>query len=322
KAEEAIVNEIYGARIFSPGGIELSVKKNKPVALVVDRFKFDRYLYKKAIQQGIEISLDTKLIDIRKSSLFLEKKGHGELCKSQVIVGADGAGSLVRHVIAPEISRENFLHAFQIRAQGVFNPKIVELHFCEFAKGFFAWIIPENNRIARIGLAVKMGKNPAENLKRFIEKKGLALDVLHKSSGLIPIGKPLKKLAQGNILLAGDAGFQTKASTGGGLILGLKAAKVCSETIANHLKHKTSLAEYDKNLGEINKELGMHWKIYSYIHSLEPKKIDDFFGKAKRAGIEEFLEEHGDMDAPSTFVGKIVKSPRMWALLPQALRFI
>lgn len=320
--EEAIVNEIKGARIFSPRGIELKIKKSETAAYVIDRYKFDQSFYKKALKAGLEVNLNSKLLDIRKDSLFLETKGHGELKKSKIIVGADGANSIVRHIIMQDIPQENFVHTFQIRAKGIFNPEFVELHFGELAKGLFTWIIPENNSTARIGLATKMGENPAENLKKFVEKKGLVLDVLDKTSALIPIAKPLKTAVKENILLVGDSGFHTKADTGGGIIFGLKAANICSETISNHLKKHKSLAEYDKNLGALNKELLTHWKIHSFIQKTPPNKIDEFFYRAKKAGIEEFLSEHGDMDKPSSFIGKAMRTPKLWGLIPELMKII
>jgi geranylgeranyl reductase family protein len=320
--EESFVNEIKGARLFSPSGIELSIKKKEPIALVVDRYKFDQAFYKKALKENIQVQLGTKLIDIRKNSLFLESHGHGELKKTGIIVGADGVSSIVRHVVAPEIQQENFVHAYQIRAKGIFNPEMVEVYFDENAKGLFAWIIPENNSIARIGLATQMNENPADNLKKFVEKKGLVLDVLDKSSAMIPIGKPMQNLVFGNTLLVGDAGFHAKATTGGGIIAGLQAAKACSDTIIAHIKNRKKLSDYNKKLSKINKELAMHWKIKCYLNSLEKQKIDDFFLKAKKAGIEEFLQEHGDMDNPSRFMGKMLRSPKLWSLLPDLLKMI
>ncbi|MDD5148228.1 MAG: NAD(P)/FAD-dependent oxidoreductase [Candidatus ainarchaeum sp.] len=320
--EESVVNEIKGARIFSPNGTELTIRKKETTAFVVDRYKFDQVFYKKAVRENIPVSLNSKLIDIRKNSLFLETNGHGELQKSDLVVGADGVTSIVRHVVAPEVPQENFMHAFQVRAKGIFNPDLVEVYLDENAGGFFAWIIPENNSIARIGIANKMQENPAENLKKFIEKKGLVLDVLDRAGAMIPVGKPMQNLTFGRIMLVGDAGFHTKATTGGGIIMGLHAANACSETIVDFVKNKKSLSEYNKRLAKINRELAMHWKIRAFLNNTEKSRIDDFFYHAKKAGIEDFLQDHGDMDNPSRFMGKMLRNPRLWGLLPALLKMV
>ena len=38
----SVVNEVKGAKIFSPGGESLEIKKNKTVAYVIVRFLFDQ----------------------------------------------------------------------------------------------------------------------------------------------------------------------------------------------------------------------------------------------------------------------------------------
>jgi geranylgeranyl reductase family protein len=324
---ESTVNEVKGAKIFSPNGSCITVQKEEPIACVLDRYAFDQLLYKKAKRLGAEIRTDSKLIDLRPkagqgqgSSLFMQAKGRGELLRSQITIGADGPHSVARHSIFPKMLEKEFVHAYQVRAEGRFDPNFVEMHFGNFAPGFFAWVIPESNRIARIGIGVKLGGNAAEALNKFLKEKQLSQRTLSKSSALIPIAPPQKQVCQGPILLVGDAAAQTKATTGGGLVFGLKAAEACAETIANHLKHKRPLEDYSKNLQAINKELSMHWKIYSYIQNLSPNKFDSLLAKAKNAGIEEFLSEHGDMDKPSKFMRKMLLKPRMWGLVPTVLR--
>jgi len=321
----SVINEVKGAKIFSPDGESLTIQRPSTVAYVVDRFLFDQMFYKKAKRLGCEIKTDCKLIDIRaklndNSSLFLQSKGRGELMKSRITIGADGANSVVRHSVFPGVLEKEFVHAIQIRAEGKFNPDLVEMHFGDFAPGFFAWVVPESSKVARIGLAVSLGLNAGDSIKQFLEKKQFNIRTLSKSSALIPISPPLKEISSGNILLAGDAAGHTKATTGGGIVFGLRAAEACADTIANHLKHQHSLDAYSKNMQGINKELNLHWKLHSYIQAMEPKQFNSMLLKAKNAGIEEFLQEHGDMDKPSLFMKKVLFKPKMWGLLPAVLR--
>ncbi len=322
RLDNSIVNQVRGAKIFSPGGESLTVERKETVAFVVDRLVFDQNIYKKAKRVGVEVKMDSKLIDIRNNSLFMQNQGHGELVKSQITVGADGANSIVRHALFPKIQENGFVQGFQIRAQGHFDKNLVELHFGEFAPGFFAWVVPESSTVARIGLGVRLGQSAAKGLQQFLQQRQLKIRTLSKVGGLIPISQPAKELVKGNVLLVGDAAAQTKATSGGGLIFGLKAAEACADTIATHLKHKQSLASYSRNLADINKELGLHWKIYSYTQGLRPEKFDSLFAKARDAGIEKFLEDCGDMDRPGSFMRKMLLKPKMWGLLPAVLKTI
>jgi geranylgeranyl reductase family protein len=319
--QDFVLNKVFGARIFSPHGTVIEVRKKKPVAMVIDRFKFDQLLYKQALKANVSVKLNSKLIDFRNGNLFLEAKGHGELKKAKIVVGADGPNSIIRHSIYPKIGTESFVHALQYRIEGSFDEKMVEVHFGSYARGFFAWVIPESSGVARIGLGAKLGRDVEKHLKIFLHEKNIEGKILSKSSALIPIREPLKNAVEGNALLLGDAGFHTKATTGGGIVMGLEAAAVAAETVANNLKHHSSLAQYNKNLSQLNRELSIHWKIYSYLNSLKVDDLDKLFLKAKNAGIEQFLEEHGNMDKPSKFVKKMLLKPSLWGLAPAAMRF-
>jgi len=317
---DSVVNEVSGAKIFSPDGQSITVQRKGTVAFVVDRFLFDQLFYKKAKKLGCDVRLENKLLDAKANSLFMQAKGRGEFLKSQITVGADGVNSIVRHSVFPKLFEKNFVHTFQVRASGNFDKSLVELHFGGFAPGFFAWIVPESKEIARIGIGVSPDNNPGTGLKQFLEKRLPEARILSKSGALIPIAPPAKELVSGSVLLVGDAAAQTKATTGGGIVFGLKAAAICAETIANNLKHRKPLSDYGKNLQPINKELALHWKIYSYIQGLRPEQFDSLIAKAKKAGIEEFLGEYGDMDKPSLFMRKMLLKPKMWGLLPAVLK--
>ncbi len=322
KLGECTVNEVKGAKIFSPGGECITVQRSATVALVIDRFAFDQLFYRKAKKAGCDIRLGSRLIDLRNGKLFLESKGHGEMLGSKIIVGADGANSVVRNSTFGSLAEKNFIQGYQVRAEGSFDRDMVELHFGFFAPGFFAWVIPESEKTARIGLGARLGENAAGQLEKFLQQRNLQVKVLGKSGALIPLAAPAKRLVDGNTLLVGDAAMQTKATTGGGIVFGLKAAGHCAEAIANNLKHQQSLRAYEKNIGQLNRELLLHWRIYSYIHSLQAGQFDRLFIKARDAGIERFLEQYGDMDKPSAFMRKILFKPKMWGLLPAALKMV
>jgi len=315
----SVLNEVKGAKIFSPGGEFLTIERNETVAYVVDRFLFDQMFFKKAKRLGCEIKTESKLIDVRGNSLFMQSNGHGELLKSKITVGADGAHSVVRHAIFPKLFEKDFVHAMQIRAEGKFDKTLAEMHFGSFAPGFFAWVVPESSTVARIGLGVKPGNNPGDSLKEFLGQKYPNVRTLSKSSALIPIAQPAKELVSDSVLLVGDAAAQTKATTGGGLIFGLRASEACAEAISNYLKHRHPLANYARNLQDVNKDLALHWKLHNYIQGLKPKKFDSLIRKAKDAGVEEFLQDFGDMDKPSLFLRKMLLKPKMWGLVPAAL---
>jgi len=321
KLKDSLVNNIYGAELISPAGNRLTVKKKGPVAFVIDRAFFDKSLQKRAVKLGLKVQFNSQLIDLRKETLFFKKKKHGEMDKTKILIGADGVHSKARELMELSAPKENLIHTYQEFAEGSFDEKMAQMHFGSFAPGFFAWVVPESNCRARIGIGTTMDTNPVEAFKKFKEEKGLEFSAIKRESFIVPVGPPLKSSVNDNILLVGDAAFQTKATTGGGIILGMLSAQKCAAAVDHFLKNGKPLSNYNSYLKEVNRELKIHWKIRSYINGLEDKKIDSLFEKMKRAGVEEFLQEHGDMDKPSKFVGKILKKPGMWSLAGLAMKF-
>ena len=318
-------NEIFGARIFSPNKkTVLEIKRPSPVAVVVNRAKFDQKIAREAEKKGVEIKHNCRLIDVKKETVFVQHEGRGELMKSRIILGADGVNSKVREIMGIKPGKENYVHSIQVKASGNFDQKLVEMYFNEEAKDFFAWVIPEGNGSAKIGLGTRLGLNPKTALDNFIARdlSDKNIEIKSMASFLIPVGKPLPEIVKGNLLIAGDAAWQVKSSTGGGIITGILGSRLAAKTISNHFKHKTSLEEYKKHVQKLNKELELHWKIRKYFNSLSLQQVDDLMLKLKKAKVEEFLEKHGDMDRPSLFVNKFIQSPSRWGLFPIGLKML
>lgn len=324
-ATEATINYIYGARIYSPSGKLIEVKKDKPVAVVLDRERFDNLFYDKAISSGVPVSLNTKLLNVKGNTVFIQKDSHGEMLKSKILVGADGVQSKMREMMNIQIPANSFVHAYQEKIEANFDKTFVEIFLSERFKGFFAWLIPSNENYGELGLGVTVGydiKKAIEDFKELLRAKGFEFETLEKKSFLIPCARMPDNLVKDNLLLVGDAAFQTKATTGGGIITGLMSSNVLARSISNFIKNKKPLTAYNNDLKDIRKELLMHWKIRSYFNSLSDREIDSLFETLKKSRIEEFLEEYGDMDKPSKFIPRILSKPSMWRLIPLAMRFI
>ncbi len=321
EVEEVLMNKVRGAQIFSQNHEMIEVRKSETAAYVVDRGEFDRALARRAQEAGAEIRLSTRLIDVRKETVFVEHKGRGEVLKSKVVVGADGVNSKTRTVCGIKTTINDYVHAYQVDVKGRFDPHYVQLFLGDYAKGFFAWIVPENEERARIGLASTSG-NIRKDFNVFTSEKNISGEFCDMCSSLIPVSGPLRNIVKDNILLVGDAAHQTKSTTGGGIMLGMQAGEICADSIDAHFKNGEPLKNYEKNISGINKELRLHWKIRQYINSKKEDEIDRLFRKLNKAKAGEFLSMHGDMDKPSRFMGKVMTTPSMWRLFPEAIRLM
>lgn len=320
--KESLANTIYGAKIYSPNNTQLRIESKKPAAYVVDRSLFDKTLYQQAKKAGADIQLNTSVMNIRGSTIFTQSNGRGGAKKADIMVAADGVNSRLRKLVGVESKPTDFVHSYQVKASGNFDPRFVELYFGEsFAPDFFAWVIPENESSAKIGLGCRMGTNPVHAFKKFLKEKQIDIHIKSDNSFLIPCAPPIKKLVSENMLLLGDAAYMVKSTTGGGIIMNCKSADILASVIHDHIHHQIPLSEYEKRMEPIFSELELHWKIHLYQTRQKDEQLDKLFLKLKDAGMEHFLSREGDMDEPSRFIGKMIAHPGILSLIPEAVKF-
>ena len=219
------------------------------------------------------------------------------------------------------------LPGIQIEASYVSDDiDFVELFPGSSAPGFFAWTVPVDEKISRIGLALESGlawkngqeeNSPLVYLEKFLSsnphvKSRYSGDMLDFVVGGIPIGPPEKMVTDG-VLLAGDAAGQTKPTSGGGIYTGAFAAKIAGKVAAKAaLEGDTSagrLSEYDELWRKaLGKELEIGMKIHDYMGKLEDRQLNDLISSLNTPSILNTITEYGDMDHPSVLMRKLMFS--------------
>ncbi|MDA4133077.1 MAG: NAD(P)/FAD-dependent oxidoreductase, partial [Thaumarchaeota archaeon] len=122
--------------------------------------------------------------------------------------------------------------------------------------GFFAWVIPRGDGIAKVGVA-GFGINSFRTLGAFLS--GRECEVLTKVAAPIYVGGPVQEFVSGRTVLVGESAGQVKPTTAGGILGsvagGIIAAKWVSESIG--AKDPALLGNYQK---EWEKRFGAEFK--------------------------------------------------------------
>ncbi|RXA16309.1 NAD(P)/FAD-dependent oxidoreductase [Methanosarcina sp. MSH10X1] len=336
-SDEFVFNSVRGAAVYAPDGQCLPIDGRQTRAYVVSRKNFDRTLAVMAIEEGAELSLRTRAVELEKANpeisngnsqvkLRVLRKGRPETISTSVVIGADGVKSRIASYAGLE-KPARILPGIQIEAPYASDDSdFVELFPGSFAPGFFAWTVPVDEKVSRIGLALEPGlawkKGQEENsslayLEKFLRSNshvkarysGSMLDFI---VGGIPIGSQEKTVTDG-VILAGDAAGQTKPTSGGGVYTGAFAAKIAGKVAAEAaLEGDTSakrLSEYDqvwrKSLG---RELEIGMKIHDYMGKLEDRQLNDLISSLNTPSILNTITEYGDMDHPSILMRKLMFS--------------
>jgi len=281
-SKKLIINKIKTARIHcNERYIDLSVRD-----LVLDRTEFDKELFEKAVAHGSSV--------IRRRIESVNDVSNG------VVVGADGPNSIIRKFLNPKL-KVDYLIGKQALIKGNFDKNIFHVFLGSVAPGFFAWVVPENESYARVGLASR--KNTHKYFDKFYSTIMNELTekskIVSHQGGLIPIYNPhiktFRKTTKKKMYIVGDAALQVKATTGGGIIPALRSAKILARSISEQNNYESS---WRKELGKglyahlllrkhLNKFSDEMYK--SLISDLDNKKIKKLFMETNRDNAIEML---------------------------------
>lgn len=299
-----VLNEIKGARFFSPSGKGYEIITDETKAYVVDRIKLDIELARVAEKNGAEVVTGKSF-------------PNGE--KSKVIVNAEGVKGKTSRLLGFDMSKS--IQAIQMDVEVAdFEKDMVELYLGGHAPGFFAWRVPRKDHV-RVGLACYRGV-PLELLRRMIEsdknflrvKEGKSLGIL---MGKVVVGGPLRKTVAGNAMVIGDAGGFVKPTTGGGVALGGAVAQIAGKVAAQHVLDGRPLKLFEKEWKRVyGREFRVMRLAARIFRNMREEELERGIESAYRAGILGAISGY-DLDLQGKAVNRVLESRLLrFAILP------
>ena len=330
--EDVILNSINGANIYGYDGTRLSFLGSNVYAVVIDRVLFDKRIAHQAEGNGAEILLNARATGIQRKDglvdvIFL-KDGREERVRANLVIGADGAYSSVAKWMGLPLPSE-LIYTFQVEAEfssGSLN-QVDVLIDDDISPGWFSWIIPVDKDTVRIGLGINKRENPREYFLKLCSKWSILKDFKEDNirkimAGLIPIGL-ISKSYTDNVMLIGDAAFQLKPLSGGGIYLGLMAAKICSKIAVEALKgnnfSESILSRYHREWGRtIGKEITLGLRLRRLFLNLSNQERSEFLRVLDNPEAKSIILSTGHIDHPWRVMYKLltsIKVPMMARLL-------
>jgi digeranylgeranylglycerophospholipid reductase len=306
--KEFLLNTIKKTRVFSPNNkyTEIDLKDN----YIIDRTKFDSYLADKAKEEGAEYCLEHSFsgYDNKSNSLIFESRNRIKkikLEKGDFVVGSDGPLSKTAKSFGMyNHETRKFFHGIQVLMK-IKNNNIIE--FYPYIKDL-GWLVPEDENAARVGIIARKDANQV--FKNFIKKfKG---KIIEKQAGLVPIYNNKQIAQKNNVFLLGDAAGMVKATTGGGIIEGLVAGKVLSESI---IKEKIYEREWKKRIGT---ELQIHLMMRKMLDSFSDEDWNNLIRLTNQDKIKKVLKGY-DREYPIWLAIELLKTePRYFGYIKYA----
>jgi len=342
--------ELKGAILHSHS-YELRIESLSPEkrAFAIRRSVFDKELAKEARKEGADIILRSKVESVKKRGketkltiMTATANANGEKeIRANVVIGADGMRSVVAKMAGLNVAK-NFLNCVQIEGEYEIDEAFAEIFVGKtIAPGFFAWIIPIDENIARIGLCIDKRFSPHPNpvpfLKRILSEHPIIAkrykgSTSNFTAGRIPIpisvglrrqlrlqGQKTVKIDDGvGMLLVGDAAAQVKPITGGGVYYGMKCGKIAGEIAAKACLEEDMnlLKAYEKRWRkEIGKEIAFGLKIHRLRCVISDKDFDTICRVLSQYDMMQLITNRGDMDYPSFVLREFLKNPSIIKLM-------
>ena len=332
--EKVIQNTLKGANIHSPSGDILTIGGNRVHAYAIDRKKFDNEIIKKSKEKGVQVFLENNVLSAQKIGEYIEITTSKKLeVKTKLVIGADGPYSKIRdRFILPE--PKEFLRGIGAEITNTtLNPEFVEIFVGEkIAPGFFAWIIPTNNKgtNARVGLCTNQNISPKFYFQNFLKNKNTKqflknIKIIKYIGGVIPLGF-LKKTYASNVLIVGDAAAQVKPTSGGGIYTGLVSANHCAKVALEALQKRNFSSQFLKKYhklwyADIGMELFLGMRFRKIFKNLTDNQMDKYIKKFQNQKIIDIISQYGDIDYPSKLVTPLLKkTPTLLRLIPSIIK--
>lgn len=289
----SILNRVDGSKIHYNGSS--FVLSRSKVAYIIDREVFD-----KEMSRDLNLEYNTHLQDVHPiKEGYVLKTTNGEYY-ADLVVGADGPNSKVRKSL--DFSSDMKLYrGYQYRIKlSPAEQNMVEVHYVK-PFSLFTWLIPEGNGTVRIGT---ISGNPYQELKDFLEKKGIQGEVIEKNAGAIPIGTC--QLVKDNVALVGDAACQVKPITSGGIYYGMKAAEYLADAIKEN-----NLALYEQKWEEeFAQEIKICLLVRNVLENMGEDVLKRIFSYVR--DNTSLIEKIGDFENHSSVLWSLVSNPRTY----------
>ena len=286
-AKETILNKLSSFTVTTLSTSKKVHVKLSEEAYVIDRVMYERILFKNILNYGTYM-LGKQVTDIIGNIAYLNSR---DKVRSEVFVVAEGYVHRLRRKILGK--REKRKKVFGIQEDIIAKPHDISSFTVVFtdtyAKGFFGWAIPLDDKKVRVGIG---GLKVSVEMLRIFEEKLVKKNIISKPikhdkpyGGIILTSPPEKVDHKDNVIFLGDSGFHVKPITGGGLFIHALFSKFLAESITktNNLKDADFLKEYYRKTLHLRKRLWLQGILAKIIHGLneveKTRIIDDISGE-------------------------------------------
>jgi digeranylgeranylglycerophospholipid reductase len=315
---DVILRKVNSARVFSPSGRTIGLRREETQAYVLDRAALNREMACRARESGAEYISNCEVIKIDpgiEHVTVTASSGSGSadyFARSALVAGGFNPKSGEWPLSSGKC---DFAAGAQAEVD-IADCEEVEVYFGKkFAPGFFAWLVPASEGKALAGLVAY--RQAGIHLRDFL----LHLYSIGKirTADVRILTRPLpfdhiSKTYGRRTLVAGAAAGQVKPLTGGGIYYGMLCADIAASTLDEALDEDDlsakRLSVYESSWKELlGREMRSSYRGHRLLRYLSDAGTDRIFEIAQSRGIFDSLLEMKDVtfDWHSNALKRLVK---------------
>jgi len=249
---EVVEDVIYEVSFTFNLGSPYLGQHSQPLIYTVMRDVFDYFLVMRAQQLGAVLIDGQKVTQIQVSADWVEVPTADNIFRSRLVVGADGAYSVVARELGMGRSIEYLV--------GIESEIVVPEE--ELAKwksrvhidlgcipGGYAWVFPKRNHLSiGAGCLVSKARHLSRRHQKFLNSLSIgSYTIARSSSHLIPTCTKGRLVWKDKALLLGDAAGLTDPLTGEGIYNAIQSAQLAAPVIENFLaRGNVGLQDYQQ----------------------------------------------------------------------------
>jgi geranylgeranyl reductase family protein len=280
-----------GVKIVAPDGTVLDIpyiiKGEKRNGFICKRIDFDHLLYDHLAQSSnIQVIQDCNVLNVEQKGDCVWVHTSKGIFKTKMVVGADGAKSVVAHKLGTEkLDRKHFIAGLRVYYEGVTHfheENFIELYLFEELMPGYLWVFPLPGNQANVGLGMiasevaKKKINLKETLTRLLDthpdlkerfKNATPLETI-KGHGL-PIGSKKRIISGERFLLVGDAAGLIDPITGEGVGNSIRSGRIAADHLIKCIEQNNYSAAFNKGYDqEIYRRMWSELKISRRLLSM------------------------------------------------------
>ena len=241
-SDECIQSHVKRGTVFAPSGKCASLDASNLKVIVIDRSAYEKQLAEMAVSRGAKVATSSRVKGTKDNGDGVTVTGAAEEYHCSYYVDATGPSGIIRK------NREGLIPAAKYEVRGDwFKDGEVEVYLDQDKyPGFFAWVIPRGDGIAKAGVA-GFGINSFRTLEAFLS--GKRCEILTRVAAPIYVGGPVRDFVSGRTIFVGESAGQVKPTTAGGILGSVAGGMMAASRVAESIDENdpTVIGNYQRD---------------------------------------------------------------------------